>query len=164
MSCDLVGVTVDGGMFERGWGQRLISSVWDVPRLTLETLSIDSKSIDLALLPKLMITNVRYVRFLGTPHFTSVSVLLTRTGLFFTQFCFVEAWLSEFDYIVCELNWIMFLVSIQYIMCTLVKLGLYSSLFHLARYYSPQWYSNRFLPVQVTKPVSYTENKKFLLS
>lgn len=79
VSCDLVGVTVD-----RGWGQRLISSVWDVPRLTLETLSIDSKSIDLALLPKLMITNVRYVRFLGTPHFTSVSVLLTRTGLFFT--------------------------------------------------------------------------------
>lgn len=139
MSCDLVGVTVDGGMLERGWGQRLISSVWDVSRLTLETLSIDSKSIDLALLPKLMITNVRYVRFLGTPHFTSVSVLLTRTCLFFTQFCFVEAWLSEFDiYIVRELNWIMFLVSVQYIMCTLVKLGLSSSLFHWARCYSPR--------------------------
>lgn len=86
VSCDLIGVTVDGGMLERGWGQRLISSVWDVPRLTLETLSINSKSIDLALLPELMITNVRYVRFVGTPHFASVSVLLIRTGLFLHSF------------------------------------------------------------------------------
>lgn len=60
--------------------------------------------------------------------------------------------MSEFDiYLVFELSLIMSLVSIQCLMCTLVRLGLSSSLFHLARYYSPQLDSNRFLPVQVTK-------------
>lgn len=44
-----------------------------------ETLAIDSKSIDLALLSSLMITNVCFVRFVCIHHFTNGPILVIRT-------------------------------------------------------------------------------------